>query len=478
MAATVPPWLATMRQITGTRALGDNPVILGWASKIGELFPDTKSYCDQYKHDTIAWCGLTVGYCMATSGIKPVFGADPDSRFFWALAWRQFGTDGGDTPQPGDVLVFEWADGGHHVTLYEQTQGNVYVCRGGNQSHQVMLSNFPKSRCVAIRRPPGVSIEVPSDAVQTKAQLLSGITATVFGGMQDRNTSAYDGHVIDDTELGVALPCRIPDPRPNVRVWKAGKSVICKVVDIGPWNTDDPYWQTGTRPQAESGVDSQGRQTNHAGIDLTPAAARAIDLQGKGTVDWEFVDGSRPAPIVPAGTDTTTPDLLQQLITLLEPIMPTNPPSPAPSGQPDLATLIQQALALMKTLSAQPAQPAPASGQPAVPADQVQQFINLLTSLVGGLAGSTGGGLGPVNGALGQTIGNLLNGKKSAIGIIGAMVTAVLQAVGPSLPTVLPLVGSFAGLGGAALPIFLAIAAWGGLGKLEKLLPPATQTKP
>jgi hypothetical protein len=76
--------------------------------------------------------------------------------------------------------------------------------------------------------------------------------------------------------------------------------------------------------------------------------------------------------------------------------------------------------------------------------------------------------LGQVNGALGQTIGNLLDGKKSAIGIIGAMATAVLQAAGPTLTTNIPIVGNWAGLGSAAMPIFLAVTAWGALGKLEK----------
>jgi hypothetical protein len=96
-----------------------------------------------------------------------------------------------------------------------------------------------------------------------------------------------------------------------------------------------------------------------------------------------------------------------------------------------------------------------------------------LTAIMTGPAIS-GGGLGPVNGALGQTVGNLLDGKKSAIGITGAMVTAVLQAVGPSLSASLPLVGDFAGLGSAAMPILLAIAAWGALGKLEKWLTPTS----
>jgi hypothetical protein len=52
----------------------------------------------------------------------------------------------------------------------------------------------------------------------------------------------------------------------------SGQSVVCDVVDVGPWNTRDPYWETGSRPQAETGTDmmTPPRHTNKAGIDLTP----------------------------------------------------------------------------------------------------------------------------------------------------------------------------------------------------------------
>jgi lysozyme family protein len=58
-----PPSLATMREISGTREYSgsaDNPAILGWARFIGEKYPEMRSYCAQYNHDAIAWCGLTV----------------------------------------------------------------------------------------------------------------------------------------------------------------------------------------------------------------------------------------------------------------------------------------------------------------------------------------------------------------------------------------------------------------------------------
>jgi N-acetylmuramoyl-L-alanine amidase len=120
----------------------------------------------------------------------------------------------------------------------------------------------------------------------------TGITASVFGGESDHNVSAYDENkVLNDTDLYIALPDRFEGERPNVRVYnrETGTSSTAEIWDVGPWNIDDPYWDTGTRPQAESGTDMSGRETNEAGIDLSPALAKVLDIDGMGTVDWEFV---------------------------------------------------------------------------------------------------------------------------------------------------------------------------------------------
>src|SRR5437870_3038531 len=100
----LPPWLAVMHGITGTKAEHDNPTILGWRDFIAHQYPDMAAYCASYTHDTISWCGLTVAYCMAQAGIRPPFGPGDTDRFLWALAWKQFG-ETVTTPQPGDVLV-------------------------------------------------------------------------------------------------------------------------------------------------------------------------------------------------------------------------------------------------------------------------------------------------------------------------------------------------------------------------------------
>jgi N-acetylmuramoyl-L-alanine amidase len=119
----------------------------------------------------------------------------------------------------------------------------------------------------------------------------SSIVASVFGGTSDYNVSAYDeDKVLNDTDLYVALPDRFEGERPNVVVYnkESGAFATASIEDVGPWNIDDPYWLSGDRPQAETGVDMTGRVTNGAGIDLSPALAKLLTIDGMGEVDWKF----------------------------------------------------------------------------------------------------------------------------------------------------------------------------------------------
>jgi uncharacterized protein (TIGR02594 family) len=157
MADPVPAWLATMRELDGTKwAPGDgqNPTILEWLRVISSDYPSMASYCASVMSDEyFSWCGLTAGLCMAKAGIAPVFGASDTSRFLFAAAWMGWGTPV-TAPQPGDVVVFDFGGGDHHVTFFEKDNGNgTWSCHGGNQSHAVMLTNFPKSKMMGVRRP-------------------------------------------------------------------------------------------------------------------------------------------------------------------------------------------------------------------------------------------------------------------------------------------------------------------------------------
>jgi N-acetylmuramoyl-L-alanine amidase len=124
------------------------------------------------------------------------------------------------------------------------------------------------------------------------AGVQSSIVASVFGGTSDYNVSAYDEtKVLNDADFYVALPDRLEGERPEVTVVNRATGVkqTATIEDVGPWNIDDPYWVTGDRPQAESGTDETGRTTNGAGIDLSPALAKALGIDGMGQVDWQFV---------------------------------------------------------------------------------------------------------------------------------------------------------------------------------------------
>ncbi|HEY2530303.1 MAG TPA: N-acetylmuramoyl-L-alanine amidase [Xanthobacteraceae bacterium] len=129
----------------------------------------------------------------------------------------------------------------------------------------------------------------------------SDIKCSVFGGSSDPNDSAYAPYdTITDQEISCALPWKFKEPRRKVLVHNDanGRDATCTIRDIGPWLTDDDYWITGERPLAETCYINQtplprgpnkGKIPNGAGIDITPAAARAIGLSGMGQVSWYFV---------------------------------------------------------------------------------------------------------------------------------------------------------------------------------------------
>lgn len=143
-------------------------------------------------------------------------------------------------------------------------------------------------RLVIFRRP-----DPPAPAIAR----MVGITATVFADHRRRERSAYGGRPVSSRAPGCALPFRFVGERPRLRVFRRGHAVECPIVDVGPWLINDAYWQ---RPGGRPAVEELHRRrrpayggkvpTNMAAIDVTPAIARALDLGGRGLVDWEFVE--------------------------------------------------------------------------------------------------------------------------------------------------------------------------------------------
>jgi uncharacterized protein (TIGR02594 family) len=252
------------------------------------------------------WCAIFANAALEASGVPGTRSASSQS-FRTHPSFVKL-----DAPSRGAIVVYWRGTGPNsgigHVGFYDGEDATHVRTLGGNENDQVLDEDLPKSSAtfglVGYWWPKGVALPgaapvamapkvAAASAVQTGAPAnQQNITGTTFGGQQ----SAYGGPIVDASP-GVALPFHFVGARPQVQVTSRsnGTSVVCEIVDVGPWNTNDPYWTTNTRPQSETGTDMTGRKTNKAGIDLTLAAAQAIQLDGKGLVDWEFVQQS-PAP--------------------------------------------------------------------------------------------------------------------------------------------------------------------------------------
>jgi N-acetylmuramoyl-L-alanine amidase len=182
------------------------------------------------------------------------------------------------------------------VTMTLAAEGNVYVTVNEQDFHGMA---------------PG-SPQEPTGAIPANQR---DITATVFGGAADGEYSAYPpydssgrGPYLNDTDLYVSLPVNVPDEatrKRGVRVFNANSelSAVGAVMDKGPWvvNDEDYVWgdarpiaetcyRNGTPLPSGSGPNAGKVPSNDAGIDLSPALADAIGIEGKGRVHWQFVD--------------------------------------------------------------------------------------------------------------------------------------------------------------------------------------------
>lgn len=138
-------------------------------------------------------------------------------------------------------------------------------------------------------------------------------------GLVGRTTAA--GHLVTPDDHFVALPSRRALNR-SVIVSYHGKSVTAPVLDIGPWNRDDAWWEAGAArgqfsdlprfmPEAwaafengyNDGRDGNGRfVTFPSMIDLSDGVYADLGMQ---LADWvdvtlTWVDGASPPPLAPA----------------------------------------------------------------------------------------------------------------------------------------------------------------------------------
>src|SRR6476646_7697322 len=69
------------------------------------------------------------------------------------------------------------------------------------------------------------------------------------------------GDIIRAGALFVALPHRSALRR-DVEIRYGERAAVVPVLDVGPWNVDDAYWSTGSRPAAERGLGTFRKPVN------------------------------------------------------------------------------------------------------------------------------------------------------------------------------------------------------------------------
>jgi hypothetical protein len=104
------------------------------------------------------------------------------------------------------------------------------------------------------------------------------------------------GEIIRAGAMFVALP-HPAALRRNVEVRYAGRAIVVPVLDIGPWNIADAYWERSARPAAEQGRGAYRKPVNPAGIDLSDSTFATLGLKSNDYVEWRFVhQGYVPLP--------------------------------------------------------------------------------------------------------------------------------------------------------------------------------------
>src|SRR6185436_11655962 len=96
------------------------------------------------------------------------------------------------------------------------------------------------------------------------------------------------GGIIRAGDQFVALP-HPSALRRDVEVRYQGRALVVPVLDVGPWNIDDAYWENSQRPAAERGRGSYRTPVNRAGIDLSDATFAELGLRNNDFVEWRFV---------------------------------------------------------------------------------------------------------------------------------------------------------------------------------------------
>lgn len=119
---------------------GHNPKVLQYFKDVGH---------EWVEDDETAWCAAFVGAMLKRAGLPHTGKLNARSYLKWGVP-----VDMKDA-QEGDVVVFSRGDPNGwqgHVAFFVKEDGTKLQVLGGNQSNQVNIAKYPKSRLLGIRR--------------------------------------------------------------------------------------------------------------------------------------------------------------------------------------------------------------------------------------------------------------------------------------------------------------------------------------
>lgn len=115
-----------------------NPDVLKYYKEVGHSW---------VKDDETAWCAAFVGYCLEKAGLG-------STRKLNARSYLDYGTST-TKPQFGDIVVF-WRGSKNgwqgHVGFYINERDGMIYTLSGNQSNQVNIAPYSKTRLLGYRR--------------------------------------------------------------------------------------------------------------------------------------------------------------------------------------------------------------------------------------------------------------------------------------------------------------------------------------
>ncbi len=154
----MPPWMSEMHRKMGLHEVRHNKSLIDWL-KFGKYLGNPKD---------LPWCGDAVETCFAKTLPNEPLPSNP----FFAQNWAKFGKNVG-SPIVGAVGVIRWSANSGHVGFVAGTSGSTVYMLGGNQSNEINITGFGRSKFMAFTWPKTYPVR--------QYPALKGVAAAVVG---------------------------------------------------------------------------------------------------------------------------------------------------------------------------------------------------------------------------------------------------------------------------------------------------------